>query len=79
MKDIIIPVRRQKKELRILLICFACSFLLNIAAIIIYKTSWAEIITQIGYVIIIALALYVLIAIIRLIVYLILRFFKKRK
>ncbi|OPZ14934.1 MAG: hypothetical protein BWZ06_00616 [Bacteroidetes bacterium ADurb.BinA261] len=79
MKDIIIPVQRQKKELRILLICFACSFLLNIAAIIIYKTSWAEIITQIGYVIIIALALYVLIAIIRLIVYLISRFFKKRK
>ena len=79
MKDIIIPVRRQKKELRILLICFAFSFLLNIAAIIIYKTSWAEIITQIGYVIIIALALYVLIAIIRLIVYLISRFFKKRK
>jgi len=37
MKDIVITVRRQKKELRILLICFAFSFLLNIAAIIIYK------------------------------------------
>ena len=79
MKDIIIPVHRQKKELRILLVCFACSFLLNIVAIIIYKTSWAEVITQIGYVIVIALALYVLIAIIRLIVYLISTLFKKRK
>jgi hypothetical protein len=79
MKDIIIPVQRQKKELRILLICFACSFLLNIAAIIIYKTSWAEVITQLGYVFIIALALYVLIAIIRLIIYLISTLFKKRK
>jgi len=79
MKDIIIPVQRQKKELRILLICFACSFLLNIAAIIIYKTSWAEVITQLGYVFIIALAFYVLIAIIRLIIYLISTLFKKRK
>lgn len=53
MKDIIIG-STPEKELRILLICFACSFLLNIAAIIIYKPL-AEIITQIGYVIIIAL------------------------
>lgn len=79
MKDLIITVQRQKKELRILLICFACSFLLNIAAIIIYKTPWAEVITQIGYVIVIAIGLYVLIAIIRLIIYLISTLFKKRK
>ena len=79
MKDIIITVQRQKKELRILLICFTCSFLLNIAAIIIYKTPWVEVITQIGYVIVIAIGLYVLIAIIRLIVNLILALFKKQK
>ncbi|PLB87045.1 hypothetical protein C0T31_02025 [Dysgonamonadaceae bacterium] len=79
MKDIIITVHRQKKELRILILCFVCSFLLNIAAIIIYKTSWAEVITQIGYVIIIALVFYLLIAIIRLIVYLISLLFKKPK
>ena len=71
MKDIVISSKRMKKEVAILLACFIIAFVINIASIVIYKTSWLEIFTQIGYVIIITLTLYLVIAFIRLIIYLI--------
>ena len=66
MKDILITSARLKKELRILLYCFVLSFLINISAILMYKTPWFEAFTQIGYVIVITLILYFLIAIFRI-------------
>ncbi len=65
MKEIVFTPKRQKKELRIFGVCFAIGFLMNLASIIIYKTSWNELFTQIGYVIAIAIVLYLLFAIIR--------------
>lgn len=78
MKDIIIKSGSLKKELYILLICFGVAYILNIVSIIIYKTSWKELITSIGYVIVITFVLYFLAAIIRGIVKLIGLLFKKR-
>lgn len=71
MKDIVISAKRVKKEATILLVCFIVGFIINIISIAIYKTSWFEIFTQIGYVVIITLVLYLTVTFIRLIIYLI--------
>lgn len=68
MKDIVFTSTRQKKELRIFGICFAIGFLMNVISIIIYKTSWVEIFSQIGYVLVIAIVLYLILALFRSIV-----------
>lgn len=77
MKDIVISSKKVKRELRLLLWCFIIAFVLNIVAIIIYKTYWVEIFTQIGYVIVIAVGLYLSIALIRFLIYLIRKVFGK--
>ena len=68
MKDIGFTKRRQKKELFIFGTCFAVGFLMNLISIIVFKTPWHEIFTQLGYVFAIAIALYLIIAIVRLII-----------
>ena len=68
MKDYTLTAKRQKKELSILLYCFIVAFLLNIAANIIYKTPWVEVVTQIGYVVVVGVILYGLLLLFRLII-----------
>jgi nucleoside recognition membrane protein YjiH len=58
MKDIIITVKQQKTELKWLLACFCLAILLNVASIIIYKTSWNELFTQILWVLFFTLGFY---------------------
>lgn len=65
MKDIVFTTERQKKELRIFGVCFAIGFLMNVISIIIYKTSWIEIFSQLGYVFAIAIVLYLLFTLFR--------------
>lgn len=77
MKDIIISAKHQKRELRILLYCFIFAFLLNITGIILYKTPVKEVITQIGYVVVITFVLYFIVALFRLLIFLISTLFKK--
>ncbi len=79
MKDIVIPSQKVKREARIFMGCFIFAFLMNIAAIIIYKTPWYEAFTQIGYVIVIAVTLYLIMAFIRFSVHLIRKWLKKKK
>ena len=69
MKDRILTAKRQIKELRILLLCIVFTFLLNIVAVIIYKTPWIEILTEIEYVVAIALVLYLIILLFRMIIF----------
>lgn len=71
MKDIVISAKRIKKEGYILLICFILAFMTNIVSIILFKTPWYEIFTQIGYVIVITVTLYLLVAFLRVIIYLV--------
>lgn len=77
MKDIFIPSQKAKKELYILLGCFVFGFFMNIAAIMIYKTPWIEVFTQVGYVIVIAVVLYLIAALVRFLIYLIRKLFRK--
>ncbi len=79
MKDIVIPSQKVKREAWIFLGCFIFAFLLNIAAIIIYKTPWYEAFTQIGYIIVIAVVLYLLMALIRFLIFIIGKLFKRQK
>lgn len=65
MKDIVITAKRIKKEVIIMAILFLVAFLINIIAIITFKTPWHEMFTQIGYVIVMTLVLYILLLIVR--------------
>lgn len=79
MKDIIITSKRQKKELYILAACFFISFIINIAAVIIYKTTWKEVFTQIGYVVAITIVIYTISSILRLLIKMLSRLLKNSK
>jgi hypothetical protein len=69
MKDTIITVKRKKTEIITLVICFIIANLINLYAIIRYKTSYIELLVMLGYVVILTLALYLLWTMIRLIFY----------
>lgn len=68
MKDIIVKGTHIKKEVSILLLIFSLVFIVNIYAIISYKTPWSEVITSLGFVVIFAIVLYLLVFGIRLMV-----------
>lgn len=78
MKDIIIPSHVVRRELLVVLACFLASFCTNIGAVIAYHKSWTEIFSQIGYVVVIAALIYVLLWVIRLICLLLRRLFCRK-
>ena len=71
MKDINIHIgpKRQRCELITFAVCFAIAFLLNVYAIVIYNSSWLELITSIFYIITFAVVIYVAWSCMRLIVW----------
>jgi hypothetical protein len=75
MKDLFITSRRLKKEMYIISDCFITAFLINIFSIVTFKTPWYEMFTQIGYVVVITFILYLLVAMIRAVVFLIKKLF----
>lgn len=77
MKDIIITQKRKRKEITILLSCFIVAFFINVVAIIIYKTPWYEIFTQLGYVLAIALVLFLIVTLVRVLIWTVKRLFRK--
>jgi len=77
MKDITITSKRQKAEMFWLAACFCMAILLNVFSIMLYKTDWSEVYTQILWVLIITCALYAVSVGIRFTVYLIKRLFWK--
>ena len=79
MKEIVFTPKRQKKELRIFGVCFLIALLMNFISIIIYKTPWIEIISQIGYVFVIAVFLYLILAFFRGFIEWIRKVFRKKK
>lgn len=79
MRDLIITAKQKIKELRILLCSFIVAFLLNIIAIIIYKTPWVEIFTQFGYILSVTIVLYLSFFLIRLIFFLLKSLFGRTK
>lgn len=71
MKDVIIKKETITSEIRLWIILFVISFILNAVAIVIYNAPWLELITQLHYVIILSLFLYCLLLVLRFGFYLI--------
>lgn len=78
MKDLVISGKKVKKELMIALGCFICAVLINIICIIVYHSQWHEVFSQIGFTVFVAVVLYVLLLIIRLLVLACRKLFSKR-
>lgn len=79
MKDFIIRGKFIERELKVLLGCAVFAYLLNIYAIFKHGTSWAELITMLHYVVLLAIAVYVLLWLPRLLVKLIRLLFKSKR
>jgi len=75
MKDTLITAKRKKTELLTFLVCFGIAFLLNVGCILYFKTPFYEMFTQIGYMLVITLCLYLIWTSIRLIIWL----FRRKK
>lgn len=65
MKDITITNERQKKELKMFLLCFIIAFCLNIYAIIAYDGKWRELFWSLGFVFTASILLYILLSAVR--------------
>lgn len=68
MKDIVIPGRRITRELMILIGCIAIALVVNIYAILKYKTEWKEVVTTLHITIALGVVIYVVLGILRLVV-----------
>lgn len=77
MKEIVITEKTVKRELWILLACFIFAVLFDIAGIIKFGKPFTEVFMTIGYEIVIAAAVYVILAFFRLFIRLIFRIFRK--
>ncbi len=69
MKDTVITAAVKRRELWIWLTCFIVANVVNITTIICYATPWYEIFTQLGYVTVLSVLLYVLTVVVRLVWY----------
>ena len=78
MKPIVIDSKFVKRELYILLGCFIAAVIFDLVGIILYKRPAIELITTIGYEVVIALGLYAFLALVRILVFLISIPFKKK-
>ena len=70
MKDIVIKSKHMRKELLIFLICLGIAYTLNVISIIVYKTEWKELYTQLWVVLMLALVIYLLFACARGVIFL---------
>ena len=79
MKPIVIDSKFVKRELLILLGCFVAAVIFDLVGIILYQRPAIELLTTIGYEVVIALSLYGFLALIRILVSLVSAPFKKRR
>lgn len=78
MKDIVIKEKDVIRELYIILACFVLACCVNVGAIIAYDRPWSELWSQIGYVAFIAAGIYGLLAVVRVLVYVVSLLIKKQ-
>ena len=78
MKPIVIDSKFIKRELWILLGCFIAAVIFDLVGIILYKRPAIELVTTIGYEVVIALGLYAFLALVRVLVFLVSQLFKKK-
>jgi predicted membrane protein len=66
MNDITITPRRIIRELITFLVCFVIGFLVNLVAIVIYKSNFSELFTSLHYVLIFSIVIYLIWSLMRL-------------
>ena len=66
MKDIVFTAKRQRTELIVFGVCLLVSFLMNVYAIVAFNTEWKELYTQLLWVLAIAVFLYAVSVVVRL-------------
>lgn len=71
MKDLTITAKQIRRELILLLVCFVIAEGVNIFSMIKYETPWTEFFTQIGFVLIITAALYIILIALRVLIWLV--------
>lgn len=80
MKEIVISPKRIKTELVTLVICFVIANLINLYAILSYKNaSFSELVTSLGYILILSVAIYLLWSLLRILFYSIKYLFRRKK
>ena len=77
-KDSIITAKAKKRELFIFLACFVAAILLNAIGIIKYETPARELASQLHIVIIVALSLYALVIVLRILYHLVARLWTRK-
>jgi len=78
MKDIIIPGRRITRELLILIGCIVIALVVNIYAILKYKTEWKELVTTLHITIALGVVIYIVLGISRLVIGRVARLFRRK-
>lgn len=77
MKDIVISSRHIRRELWIFLGCIVAMELVNVYAIAGYGGKWSELVMSLGFVVAAAVVAYIVVAVVRLIIYGIVKLIKK--
>ena len=75
MKDIVITSERIRKEIYYICGSFVLSFATNIFAVIAYSRPWTELFSQLGYVAVIAVAVYSVLLVLRIVVWIFVKIF----
>ena len=78
MKDIVSTGKRMRRELFWFLGCLAAAELFNAFAILKFDRPWSELLSMIGFVIVLALELYAMAAVIRVALSLVLCTFRRK-
>ena len=69
MRDIVIGQARIKREVLVLSMCFLAAEILNVYAIATKGTEWSELFTQLHIALAVAIVLYLVLGLIRLLVF----------
>jgi hypothetical protein len=69
MKEIIISVQQQKREMFFLAVSLTIAIILNILGILIYETPFTEFFTELPYVVVITMFIYAVTVVVRLIIH----------
>lgn len=77
MKDIVIPGKKLRNELFVILGCFIAACLLNVYAILKYSRPASELISMIGFVIVAAVLIYVALLVIRIVIALVVKLVRR--
>ncbi len=78
-KDTVITASEKRREILLALGCFIAAFLVNVYAIIRFGTPWTEMFTQIGYVIVLSVAIYAIVWAVRLCIMFLKSVFRSRR